>query len=218
MKPLIVPAAVLRGDRHLDHPPIVVDDDGVRYADGRRQDQLDSDFGVLLERWGGTATGTPQYGVLDPEVQRHAVDRLLCAHCLGQPDREPGTGALWLLRADDFRHAWPADIRTTTPPICRVHAELALERCAVLRAGHLAVRAREAEVVGVVGTLFAEDGHVADTEALVLFTDPAALRFVLGRYLVLELRDAVPDPRFTPSSGQVPDIERSTARASRGSR
>ncbi|MGW7312699.1 hypothetical protein [Streptomyces sp. NPDC054865] len=197
MKPLIAPAAALRADRRPDHPTAVVDDVGVRYAGGERRHQVDQDFGVLVERWSGPATGIPQYGVLDPEVQRKAADRRLCAHCLDSPEREPsGAGGLWLLRGDAAQCVWPADIRTTTPPICREHAELALERCATLRGGYLAVRVPEVEPVGVIGTLYDKGGPVSADE-LVLFTDAERLRFVLARYLVLELRGAVLDQTLT---------------------
>ncbi|MGW7312232.1 hypothetical protein [Streptomyces sp. NPDC054865] len=204
MRP-IVPAVTLLAGRYPDHPAIVVDVSGVRYAGGKRDEQLDADYDVLMERWGGPAAGVPHYGVFDPEVQRHAVDRKLCAYCLRHPDVEPGVGGLWLLPDDDVHPpTWPAVIRTTTPPLCMPHAEDAVQRCEVLRDGYLAVRAPEAEVVGVIGTRFDMDGHVADAEALVLLSDPVALRCVLARYLVLELRDAILDPQFAASISQVP--------------
>ncbi|MFF4323751.1 hypothetical protein [Streptomyces sp. NPDC001568] len=198
----LAPSVTLWTGRHPDHPTIVVDDFGVRYDGGDRADQVDPYFEVLRERWGGTPTGTPLYGVFDPEVQWRAADRLLCAHCEAQPDREPGSGMLWLLRADHDEHAWPADIRTTTPPICRDHAEMAIGRCSMLRHGHLAVRVPEVQQVGVLGTLYT-DGGPGDADQLVMLTD-SRLRFVLARYLVLELRGAVPDPDLTrpPALGE----------------
>ncbi|MET7534599.1 hypothetical protein [Streptomyces goshikiensis] len=130
-------------------------------------------------------------------MQRRAADRLLCAYCMEPPQREPGEGMLWLLHTDPDAHQWPADIRTSTPPICRPHAELALRRCATLRRRYLAVRVREAEPIGVRGTVY-DQGGPGGPDELVLFTERNRLRFVLGRDLVLELRGAVPEPDFHP--------------------
>ncbi|MFJ5811722.1 hypothetical protein [Streptomyces sp. NPDC093093] len=200
MKSLQAPAVARRADRLLQRPRVIVDPDGVRYGGSKRTDQLDPYFGVVWEGWGGPVTGAPQYGQLDPEVQREALDRLQCGHCLGEPDRAPGAGVLWLLAAEEITPAWPADIRTTNPPICLAHAELALERCAVLRSGYLAVRARRAVPVGVLGSVYTlgVPTPVGVEDQLVLFTDTARLRFTIGRYLVLELRGATPDTTIHP--------------------
>ncbi|MGW6859169.1 hypothetical protein [Streptomyces xanthophaeus] len=194
---LQAPAVTLRESRFPDHPTVVVSDTGIRYAGGRRENQIDQDFQVLWERWGGSTDGAPVYGMLDPQVQREAADRLLCAYCLQRPDRAPDEGMLWLLDVDAVDRAWPADIETTTPPICRPHAELALARCATLRRGYLAVQVKEVERAGVLGTLYSEGGPGGPDE-LVRFTEADRLRFVLARYLVLALCGAVPDSSFHP--------------------
>ncbi|MFJ5635130.1 hypothetical protein ACIQF5_21135 [Streptomyces goshikiensis] len=196
MKSAEAPAITRLAGRIPQHPTVVVGDDGIRYEGAEREQQLDPDFMVLWECWGGLAEGPPLYGEFDPEVQRRATDRLLCAYGMEAPHREPGEGMLWLLHTDADAHQWPADIQTTTPPICRPHAERALQRCATLRR-HLAVRVREAEPIGVRGTVYGQDGPGGPDE-LVLFTDENRLRFVHARHLVLELRGAVPDPVFHP--------------------
>ncbi|MFJ7209678.1 hypothetical protein ACIQWR_39870 [Streptomyces sp. NPDC098789] len=190
MRPLQAPAVTLRTDRAPQHPPVIVTQGGIHHEGGSRVRQVDPMFGVLWELWSGPGAGLPQYGVFDPAVQRRAADRLLCAHGLCKPKRSAG-GMLWLLHADREEHAWPADIRTT-PPICRGHAELALARCATLRRRSLEVRVPEAEPVGVFGTLFAP-GTPPRCDELVLFDQADRLRYVLARYLVLELRGATPD-------------------------
>ncbi|MFD9575369.1 hypothetical protein ACFWBI_36820 [Streptomyces sp. NPDC059982] len=169
MKLLDAPAVTLRTDRARDHPPVIVGPFGIRYEGGRRREQADPDLGVLWETWSGAATGTPLYGELDPEVQREAADRLLCAHC-HRPAGRTQDGMLWLLQADPVTPTRLASIRTTTPPICPAHAELALERCATLRRGHLAVRVPEAERIGVLGTVYAPDGRPGEPDELVLWT------------------------------------------------
>ncbi|UQW99114.1 hypothetical protein [Streptomyces sp. RerS4] len=194
-----MPAVARRRDRFPQHPMVLMERSGLRYAGGSRQDQVDPVFEVLWERWGGAGIGAPEYAVFDPEVQRRATDRLLCVHCLGWPDRDPRTGMLWLLHAQDDADVWPADILTITPPICRLHARHAVERCAGLRLGYVAVRVREAEPVGVIGTLYDRHGAVVSSDELVLFTDTHRIRHVLARYLVLELRGAVPDPTVLPT-------------------
>ncbi|MCX5278089.1 hypothetical protein [Streptomyces virginiae] len=197
MNSVQAPAVALREGRFPDHPTIVVTGTGVHYEGGHRDDQVDPDFQVLRERWGGPGDGLPLYGEFDPDVQWEAADRLLCAYCLNRPDRAPGEGLLWLLRTDVDQHRWPADIETTTPPICDPHARLALKRCATLRRGYLAVRVREVEPVGVLGTVFTGGGPNGPDE-LVRFTETDRLPYVLARYLVLELRGAEPDPALHP--------------------
>ncbi|GGZ98158.1 hypothetical protein GCM10010371_67370 [Streptomyces subrutilus] len=195
MKELQAPGVTLRSDRYARHPLVLVSEKGgVRYWGGRREDQVDRDFDVdvLWEKWAGPFTGTPLYGEFDPQNQRDAVNRLLCAHGMRHPAQVPGEGMLWLLRGDGVERTWPADIETTSPPICRPHAELALDRCPTLRRGYLAVRVHEVEYVGVRGLLYADGGP--DGLETVYFTDPARLRFTLARYLVLRLRGARPDP------------------------
>ncbi|MFI8265297.1 hypothetical protein [Streptomyces sp. NPDC085665] len=204
MNPVQAPAVALREGRFPDHPTIVVTDTGLQYEGGHRDEQIDPDLLVLWELWAGTGGGIPLYGQLDPELQREAADRLLCAYCLKTPDRAPGEGLLWLLRADAAERSWPADIETTTPPICDLHAALALQRCATLRRGYLAVRVREVERVGVLGTLFMDGGPDGPDE-LVRFTETNRLPYVLARYMVLALRGATPDLTLHPDLAPSPD-------------
>lgn len=204
MNSVQAPAVALREGRFPCHPTIVVTDTGLQYEGGHREEQIDPDFRVLWELWGGAGGGIPLYGVFDPEVQQEAADRLLCAHCLKKPDHAPGEGMLWLLRADAAVRSWPADIETTTPPICLPHAELAFRRCVTMRRSYLAVRVQEVERVGVLGTLFTEGGP-GDPDELVRFTETNRLPYVLARYLVLVLRGATPDLTLHPDLASSPD-------------
>lgn len=119
---------------------------------------------------------------------------------------------LWLFQADHADHQWPATIRTVAPPICRPDAETALDRCTVLRRGHLAVRVPEAEPIGVMGTLYSPHDRLTGPDELVLFPDTARLPFVLARHLVLELRGATPDRTLHPSNPAGSPVPPRTAR------
>ncbi|MER5482541.1 hypothetical protein ABT024_04905 [Streptomyces sp. NPDC002812] len=217
MSTIQAPAVARRDGRHPEHPLVVVNDDGIQYEGGLRADQLDPLYDVLWEMWDGPTDGLPVFGEFDAEVQREAAGRRLCAYCLKRPEIEPGAGALWLLHADPGAWPWPATIETTTPTICRKHAKLALERCATLRRGYLAVRVREVEPIGVIGTLYT-DGGPAGPDERVLFTDTSRLPFVLARYLLLQLRDAVPDSVLHPPQIPAPRAAAAGASCPRGIR
>ncbi|MER6074658.1 hypothetical protein ABT187_38760 [Streptomyces sp. NPDC001817] len=169
---------------------VVVTASGVEYADPV-QDALARDLdGALWAVCGGTATGRPEYAAeLHPERQRTAMDDLLCAGC-GKPAARDERGMLWLLPliGDVAATSWEG-VRSSIPPMCEDCAETTPRLCPVLRAGHVKLRARLAEPIGVRGTLYPRLGEPGepDPDALVLYASPD-LPFVIARQAVRELR------------------------------
>ncbi|MET9776168.1 hypothetical protein ABZ023_18240 [Streptomyces sp. NPDC006367] len=169
--------------------PVTVTASGVIYTDPV-QDGLARDLdGVLWTLCAGAATGRPEYAAeLHPERQRAAMENLLCAGCKGTPARDE-RGMLWVLPLlDDTDGPWEG-VHTAIPPMCEQCAEAALLLCPRLRDGHVQLRVREAELIGVRGTLYPRPGTpgTPDPDALVLFDSPD-LPFVVARQAVRELR------------------------------
>ncbi|WP_019061473.1 hypothetical protein [Streptomyces prunicolor] len=179
---------------------VVFDDAGHVYYADERPDDRDVD-GILWERWDGAPLGPLQMALHHPARQREVMDgELLCGVCKGEPDRDD-RGVLWLLNADaDVREnlAFPADIVTATPAVCRTDARRALRACSVLQDGFIAVRAREAELVGVRGTVYSPTAPPLINQ-VVRFDDPDIHR-VVARQLMRELCNAVLDEDTLPSS------------------
>jgi hypothetical protein len=125
---------------------------------------------VLWTLCGGTATGKHEYAaVLHPERQRTAMEKLLCAGCK-KPAAHNAQGVLWLLPLlDDTACSW--------------------SWCPRLREGHVKLRVREAEPIGVRGALYPRPSIPGspDLYALVRYDSPD-LPFVVAREAVRELR------------------------------
>ncbi|WP_405554365.1 hypothetical protein [Streptomyces sp. NBC_01171] len=169
--------------------PVIVTPAGVRYADPARDRAGRDPDGVLWEVREGTPTGPPAYTAeLHPARQREAMERLLCAGCRESADRGPD-GVLWLIpllgASPDTR--WEG-VHAAIPPMCAACAELAPRVCPVLRDGHVTLRVREAEPIGVRGTLHPRPGQPGepDPDALVPY-DSDAMPFVVARQVVREL-------------------------------
>ncbi|MGX4695078.1 hypothetical protein [Streptomyces sp. JNUCC 63] len=170
--------------------PVTVTAACVAYADLVR-DALARDLdGVLWTLCGGTTTGRPEYAAeLHPERQRTAMDDLLCAGCK-KPAARDERGMLWVLALlDDVAAASWEGVRSAIPPMCEACAEQAPRLCPRLREGHAKLRVREAEPIGVRGTLYPRPGGqgAPDLDALVLYDSPD-LPFVVARQAVRELR------------------------------
>ncbi|MET8696939.1 hypothetical protein ABZV65_30865 [Streptomyces bauhiniae] len=173
-------------------PParVTVTPAGVRYHDPALDETSRDDDGALWEVRAGAPTGPPAYTAeLHPARQREAMENLLCAGCREPADRGPD-GMLWLLpllgAGPDTR--WEG-VRTAIPPMCAACAEVAPTVCPVLGDGHVELRVREADLIGVRGTLHPRPGEPGDPDpdALVLHDTPD-LRFVVARQAVRELR------------------------------
>ncbi|WP_406290619.1 hypothetical protein [Streptomyces sp. NBC_00209] len=121
-------------------------------ADRRHRD----DDGVLWEVWGGHQTGPRVYTLFHPVHQREAMRALPCATC-GRPADRKAAGMLWLLPLLDGPPAegttWEG-VQTTIPPSCVPCADRVATGCPWMRDGHVRLRARIAEQVGVHGTLY----------------------------------------------------------------
>ncbi|MEU7022769.1 hypothetical protein ABZ990_19220 [Streptomyces sp. NPDC046203] len=128
-------------------------------ADGRvgYRDETPADRsveGVLLRRWSGNRTGPQRWGEHHAHRQVHAMGALGCAGCAGPPHRDE-RGILWILHTPGIRldgHL-TGPILVTTPPLCLDDAAKSVRGCDVLREGAVALRVKEAEVVGVRGTV-----------------------------------------------------------------
>ncbi|MFK0119319.1 hypothetical protein [Streptomyces sp. NPDC090994] len=169
---------------------VLFDENGhVYFADERPEDR-DVD-GLLWERWEGAQTGELDWAAHHPARQREVMDgRPLCGVCKGDPDRDE-RGTLWLLHADENVQAlvsFLGSVTTATPAVCISCARRALRACQELQRGFIALRVREAPVIGVRGTLY------SPTEAplanqVVRFGD-VALHRVVARQLMRELINA----------------------------
>ncbi|MGW2210103.1 hypothetical protein [Streptomyces sp. NPDC001781] len=169
--------------------PVIVTSAGVSYADPAQDAACRDRDGLLWEAREGTPTGPPAYTAeLHPARQRDAMDGLLCAGCRAPADRGQD-GMLWLvpLLGAPADTSWEG-VRAAIPPMCAVCAELAPRVCPVLRDGHITLRVREADPIGVRGTLHPRPGQpgAPDPDALVGY-DSDALPFVVARHAVREL-------------------------------
>ncbi|GGX51772.1 hypothetical protein [Streptomyces noursei] len=144
--------------------------------------------GTLWERWSGSPTGPQSLAEHHPARQRHVMETRRCAVCARDPDRQTD-GVLWLLHAHDVSPSghWPRDVLTATPAICRNDAQKAIRACHALQDGYVALRVREAELVGVRGTLYTP-GAPPQPDQIIRFHEPAIHR-VVARQLILRLRD-----------------------------
>ncbi|MER0476918.1 hypothetical protein ABR737_00865 [Streptomyces sp. Edi2] len=193
-------------DEHPVDVPVYLNQDlALTYGEAERPEDRDDD-GVLLQRWGGTATGGINWGAHQTHRQTYAVDHLKCAACVQDPDvqrpghaRDPDVrevhGMLWILpslgRGED--DMWPRDLETTVPPMCRMHAHRAIRDCPELREGYVALRVRESERIGYIGTVYTPTNPPRPQgQRIVRFTEPAIHR-VVARQLVRKLYQAEPD-------------------------
>lgn len=171
--------------------PLTVTAAGVAYADPL-QDALARDLdGVLWAVCTGTATGKPEYAAeLHPDRQRTAMEGLLCA-CCSRPAVRNKDGMLWVLPLlDDAVGTRWEGVRSAIPPMCEPCSVSAPLLCPRLREGHVLLRVREAELIGVHGTLYPRPGSdaVPDPDAFVVHGSPDTA-FVVAREAVRELRD-----------------------------
>ncbi|MGW7433317.1 hypothetical protein ACWGIN_27725 [Streptomyces sp. NPDC054861] len=162
----------------------------VAYAD-LEQDTLHRDVdGVLWAVCTGSPTGAPDYAKeLHPGRQRIAMENLLCA-CCKRPAARDERGMTWIMPLlDDATDTIWEGVQTAIPPMCEACAALSPQVCPRLRDGHVELRVREAEPIGVRGTLYPRPGqhHAPEPDALVLYDSPD-LPFVVARQLVRELR------------------------------
>ncbi|MEW1760488.1 hypothetical protein AB0393_28750 [Streptomyces cyaneofuscatus] len=186
----------------------------VCFADERPEDR-DVD-GVLWERWEGTPTGELDWAAHFPTRQCEVMEgRPLCGVCKGYPDRDE-RGTLWLLHAGDTPglRPLPRSITTATPAICIPCARRAVRACQELRRGSVALRVREAPVIGVRGTLYSPTAPPLPDQ-VVRFEDDA-LRQLVARQLMRELIDAEIDDTTLMASASGPAVAAGTASAASG--
>ncbi|MGC4950932.1 hypothetical protein ACLQ2N_32670 [Streptomyces sp. DT224] len=206
--PYIIPWA---GEITLPEP-LMITPGGVFYVDPRVDQRHRDDDDVLWEACGGQQTGPRIYALLHPARQREAMRNLLCATC-GGPASRNADGMLWLM---PLLAGPPAEgttwegVQTTIPPSCEPCADRVTAGCPWLRDGHVRLRARVAEQIGVRGTRYSRTGQPSlaeDDDALVLYDSPDA-RYVVARHAVRELGwvavEAVVTAATTPSGAACP--------------
>ncbi|SEE84747.1 hypothetical protein SAMN05216483_6771 [Streptomyces sp. 2131.1] len=205
--PYIIPWA---GEITLPEP-LMITPGGVFYVDPRVDQRHRDDDSVLWEACGGQQTGPRIYALLHPGRQPEAMRYLLCATC-GGPASRNADGMLWLM---PLLAGPPAEgttwegVQTNIPPSCEPCADKATKGCPWLRGGHARLRVREAEQIGVRGTLYPRPGQPgpAQDDALVLYDSPDT-QYVVARHAVRELSrvfvEAVFTTTLTPSGTACP--------------
>ncbi|GAA2494356.1 hypothetical protein GCM10023100_10480 [Actinocorallia cavernae] len=166
---------------------VVVTVAGVSYAEPVH-DALGRDVdGVLWELRGGTASGRPDYADLHTGRQRETMESFRCAAC-NRPAARDERGMLWLLPLlDTVPTSWEG-VQTAIPPVCEACAQTSPRLCPELRTSHVMLRVREAELIGVRGTLHPRPGEpgLPEPGTVVLYDSPD-LPFVVARHAVREL-------------------------------
>ncbi len=147
---LPVPAVALWSGQRVVTPPLHIGPDGVSH---RGTEERDAE-GQLWPQVHGARTGRPEYAVMNPLLQRQAMDRLLCQVGMG-PATRTEHGMLWILprpagSPEDPEYDWTEGVTTTEPPVCLFHARVSAHQCPRLgKRGHVAVYVRDAELVAV---------------------------------------------------------------------
>lgn len=209
--------ALTAGEQRLHVPKLVIGADGwIEYRHPTPFDRY-PDYEVLLTRTLGTVpSGRPDGNTLSPFRQAHCMINLLCQGCGAPAAISPEGWRLWVLRATS-RTGGPAATtgHTDMPPSC---ARCALHWCPVLgKAGRKLLWVAEAELVGILGTLFPPVTGQVMPEKLVLLDNELELsaavttRFVRNLQRVREADPAVVAElaRHQPlpaQAGAVPDL------------
>jgi hypothetical protein len=176
------------GERPSRTPVVAKSPRSIGYEHERGNDR--DARGVLWTRCVRTpGVGEPEFGKVHPYRQRQAMRQLLCQVC-GRPADRTEQGHLWLMGWAERPFSGPES--TGQPPVCLRCAGSASRVCPHLRRGLLAVRVRQAPVVGVFGLLHTagRNGPVGVGAAALLYDDPR-VRMLQARQLMRELRDAV---------------------------
>lgn len=175
------------GERPVRTPVIVNGRSGIGYQRERPGDR--DARGVLWSRYvRAPGEGAPEFGGVHPWRQRHAMRRLLCQVCGGPADQDE-RGVLWLV-GDDGR-GWSDQDVTGHPPVCLRCAATARRVCPYLRnSGLLALRVRDAPLVGVSGKLYEPRARnpVCLGPATLAYDDPR-VRYLQAAQLMRGLRD-----------------------------
>ncbi|RKN45017.1 hypothetical protein [Streptomyces hoynatensis] len=158
---------------------------GLAYRDEAAADR--DRHGVLWARVGhAPGSGRPDFRVMHPARQRHAMQHRLCQVCARPADRN-GKGWLFALRRPDAADAlpgWPEGLLSTKPPVCAPCARLATEHCPHL-GEPVFVRVRKPRVWGVFGGAFGP-GLTPGPDDYLPYGHPATPAF-LANQLVTEL-------------------------------
>ncbi|MFE0773358.1 hypothetical protein [Streptomyces sp. NPDC058861] len=175
---------------------------GVAYTDPFKDTFHRDADGILRAICEGPRTGGPAHArELHPYRQREAMERLLCAGYSGPPSRDERGVLRVLPLLDDADDPTRGCVQTVIPPMCDPCKTKATQACPRLRDGHVELRVKEAEKIGVWGTLYPPAGVEGEPvpDALVLFNSPDEGR-VIARRPVRELRDFTVVAVVSPTS------------------
>jgi hypothetical protein len=168
----------------------------------------------VLWALGGAMTGRPGYGAeLHPELWRTAMDSLLCACCKASAARDE-RGTLWVLPllydVVDTRKL------SAIPPMWESCCTVASLLCPRLRDGHVRLRVREAELIGVPGTLYPRPGSQdAPTPMRSFSTTPPTCRSSSPARPCANCAAPLWSPSRRPSPDSCPAARRQRSRADR---
>ena len=175
------------GERPARVPVVARGRTGISYQRERPGDR--DARGVLWKRYvRAPGEGVPEFGGVHPYRQRRAMRRLLCQVCGGPADLNE-QGVLWLV--GDAGRGWSDEEVTGHPPVCLRCAGTARRACPYLRdRGVLALRVRDAPLVGVSGTLYEPRrwGLACLGPATLAYDDPQ-VRYLQAAQLMRGLRD-----------------------------
>lgn len=175
------------GERPVRTPVVARGRTGIGYQHERPGDR--DAHGVLWTRYvRAPGEGTPEFGGVHPNRQRHAMRRLLCQVCGAPADRNE-QGVLWLV--GDAGRGWSGEDVTGHPPVCLRCARTARRACPYLReSGTLALRVRDAPLVGVSGKLYEPRRRdLACLGPATLAYDDPRVRYLQATQVMRALRD-----------------------------
>ncbi|MET9932325.1 MULTISPECIES: hypothetical protein [unclassified Streptomyces] len=190
---LPVPAVALWSGQRVSTPPLHIGPEGVSHRGAEERDTE----GQLWPQVCGGRTGRPEYALMNPLLQRQAMDRLLCQVGMG-PATRTEHGVLWILprpagSPDDPEYDWTEGVTTTEPPTCLFHARVSAHQCPRLRKrGHVAVYVRDAELVAVEGTYYPPLSRPVRPVRTALPLDSPDTRLMVADRLVRRLRAPTP--------------------------
>ena len=173
------------GERTTTTPVVLKGRSRIGYQKERPGDR--DAHGVLWSRCvRAPGTGEPNFKSVHPRRQREAMRRLLCQVCGGPADRND-QGVLWLAGKAD--RPWSGQESTGQPPVCLRCARVASRVCPALRGHILALRVREAPIVGVRGEFYfpTPTGLVAHDGPVTLSYENPAVFMLQARQMIRNL-------------------------------
>ncbi|AYV29610.1 hypothetical protein ACWCYZ_01055 [Streptomyces virginiae] len=148
--------------------------------------------GVLWGRMSKSpGLGKIDYSSMHPDRQYETMYALKCQVCRHPANRDADGWLFFDWRRPESPPTWPENSRTTMPPLCAAHADVARRQCPHLRGGEIAVlRVKLPRLWGVAGTLYrmTAEGWTTHPGDVELPYGDSRLAGMLASRLVRELR------------------------------